>query len=521
MKRFEPDSGITLADLLTAFSLATDLGLGQPMEHVLRSWQIAAQLATHMALSEEQRESLFFVAMLAWVGCIADSPEVAASFGDDLRFRADSFGTDLKGAAAAGFFLRHAGRGGSATHRLRTSAALVLTGGDRVTQGIRSHCLTTSALAEQLGLGTDVGAALGQFFTRWDGRGVPSGVSGNDIAPAVRIFHLADVVEVHYRAGGLDAAVAVAQARRGTQFAPDVVDTFCGIAPDILKSAGDRSEVRDLVLGEPHLQRALSGADMDAALHALADFTDLRSAYRAGHSHGVAELAAEAARAMGLLPADVVAVRRAGWVHDVGLHGVPVTILDKAGPLSTTEWERMRLSSYYTERVLARPAALGRVGAIAALAHERMDGSGYHRGLIGSALSRSGRIVAAACAYRAMVEPRAHRPAMAAKTATATLRAEAKAGKFDAESVDAVLTATGTRRPKRVSGPAGLTPREVEVLTLIARGATTADVAHSLGISRKTAGTHIERIYIKTGASSRSTATLFAMRVGLLDPLDL
>jgi len=70
--------GITLADLLAAFSLATDLGLGQPMEHVLRSWQIAAEIASHMGMSEEERESLFFVAMLAWVGCVADAPEVAA-----------------------------------------------------------------------------------------------------------------------------------------------------------------------------------------------------------------------------------------------------------------------------------------------------------------------------------------------------------------------------------------------------------------------------------------------------------
>ncbi len=517
----ERDSGVTLAELLAAFSLATDLGLGQPMEHVLRSWQIAAQLAGHMKMSDEQRESLFFVAMLAWVGCVADAPEVASLFGDDIAFRADSYSVDLAGSAALGFFLSHAGRGGSAAHRLRTAAALVLTGGSRVSQGMQSHCLTTSALAEQLGLGPDVGSALRQFFTRWDGKGVPPGVGGADIAPEVRLFHLADVVEVHHRAAGRDGALKVARARRGTQLAPDVVDTFCEIADDILSTIADDAGVHDLLAGEPHLQRPLSAAELDAALVALADFTDLRSPYRAGHSRGVAELAAEAARAMGLPPADVVAARRAGSVHDIGLHGVPVTILDKAGPLSTTEWERVRLSSYYTERVLARPAGLARIGAIASLAHERMDGSGYHRGLTGSAVPRSGRILAAACAYRSMIEPRAHRPAMAAKQAAAALRAEVRAGRFDTEAVDAVLTAAGAGRPKRVSGPAGLTPREVEVLLLISRGAATGDVARSLGISRKTAGTHIERIYTKTGASSRSTATLFALRKGLLDPLDL
>ena len=99
MEQAEPDSGVTLAELLTAFSLATDLGLGQPMEHVLRSWQIAAMLASHMNLSDEQRESLFFVAMLAWVGCVADAPEVGALFGDDIAFRADGYYVDLAGPA--------------------------------------------------------------------------------------------------------------------------------------------------------------------------------------------------------------------------------------------------------------------------------------------------------------------------------------------------------------------------------------------------------------------------------------
>jgi HD-GYP domain-containing protein (c-di-GMP phosphodiesterase class II) len=521
VEQVEPDSGVTLAELLTAFSLATDLGLGQPMEHVLRSWRIAARLAAHMDMSEDQRESLFYVAMLAWVGCVADAPEVAASFGDDIQFRADSYGVDLAGPAAFGFFLSHAGRGGSAAHRLRTAAGLVLTGGARVAQGLQSHCLTTSALADQLGLNADIGVALRQFFTRWDGKGVPPGVGGAEIAATVRLFHLADIVEVHHRTSGVHGAVAVARARRGSHFAPDVVDSFCEIAGEVLSTVADHSDVHDLVAGQLHLQRRLSGPDLDAAVGVLGDFTDLRSAYRAGHSLGVAELASGAARVMGLPQADVDAARRAGSVHDIGLHGVPVTILDKAGPLSTTDWERVRLSSYYTERVLARPVGLARIGAIAALAHERIDGSGYHRGLTGSAIPRIGRVLAAACAYRAMLEPRAHRPAMAAKPAAATLRSEVRAGRLDAEAVEVVLVAAGTGRSKRLSGPAGLTPREVEVLKLISRGATTSDVASRLGISRKTAGTHIERIYTKTGASSRSTATLFALRNGLLDPLDL
>jgi DNA-binding CsgD family transcriptional regulator len=83
-----------------------------------------------------------------------------------------------------------------------------------------------------------------------------------------------------------------------------------------------------------------------------------------------------------------------------------------------------------------------------------------------------------------------------------------------------VLSAAGQARGKRRTGPSGLTPREVEVLTLIARGASRGQVARALGITPRTASTHVERIYMKIGASTRSTATLFAMRHGLLDTVE-
>ena len=91
---------------------------------------------------------------------------------------------------------------------------------------------------------------------------------------------------------------------------------------------------------------------------------------------------------------------------------MPNTIWDKPGPLTDAEWERVRLHPYYAERMLARPEALARLGAIAACHHERLDGSGYHRSLPGSALSPSARILAAADAYHAMTEARPHRDAL-------------------------------------------------------------------------------------------------------------
>lgn len=515
------DSGITLAELLAAYSLAIDLGLGQPMEHLVRAWRIAARLGRHVGYPEEQQAALFHVSMLAWVGCVADAPEVAASFGDDIAFRADSYDVDLGGLSGQLFFLTHAGAGGPLPQRLLAAANLVRTGGSRVMQGIQGHCLTTSVLAEQLGLGTDVSLALRQFFARWDGRGVPEGVGGTDIALPVRLFHLADVAEVHHRNGGIEAARRVALGRRGKQFDPALADAFCQVADEVLPDEADDRDALEILAADPALSVRLTESGLDEALGALADFTDLRSGPRAGHSRGVADLAADAARVLGLPDAEVTTARRAGFVHDIGLHGIPATTLDKAGPLGATEKERFRAAAYYTERVLTRPPALARIGVVASLVHERMDGSGYHRGVSGPGIPAAGRVLAAACAFRAMTEPRAHREAVPSKQAAATLRAEARSGRLDPDAVDAVLTAAGSGGRRKVAGPSGLTSREVEVLLLIARGSTARAVAARLSISPKTVGTHIERIYSKTGASSRSTATLFALRTGLLDPLDL
>lgn len=515
------DSGVKLPEIVAAFSLASDLGLGQPMEHVLRSWLIAARLGDRLGLDPAERGSLYYVSTLAWVGCVADTPEVAAWFGDDIGFRSGYYQWDLAGLPMLGFMLSHVGAGNPTLYRLRLGAKLVVTGGKGIQQGLMSHCLTTARMAERFGLDDErVCRPLQQVFARWDGKGMPQGMRGEEIALPMRLFHLADMVEVHHRTGGPDAAIEVARAKRGKQFDPAVVDAFCQVAGEVLGDPADEHDWPALIESDPSLQRRLTETELDGALEAVADFTDLRSAPRAGHSRAVATLAERAATELGMPAPDITAVRRAGLLHDLGMHGVPSSILDKPTPLTAPEAERLRMHPYYTQRMLARPVALNRLGAIASCVRERCDGAGYHRGLPGAAIPVTARVLAAACAYQAMTEPRSYRPALTAKQAMTALRDEVRAGRFDPGAVDAVLTAAGQQHSRRLTGPAGLTPREVEVLSLIARGASTRQVAERLFITPKTAETHIERIYAKTGASTRSTATLFAMQHGLLGSLE-
>ena len=291
---------------------------------------------------------------------------------------------------------------------------------------------------------------------------------------------------------------------------------------DALLSEGQRwlAEIGDDPYGavldaEPVPRRAID--DLDRALTAVADFTDLKSPYFRGHSTCVARLATDAARSAGMADALAVGLGRAALVHDVGRVAVPSGIWDKAGPLSVSEWERVRLHPYLTERVLQRCSSLEPLADIAGHHHERADGSGYHRGASGDQLSLSARLLAAADAFQAMAEDRPHRPALRPADATASLLDDVDTGRFCRVEVDAVLAAAGqVSRPPQVARPANLTEREVDVLRLIARGHANKAVAAKLGITPKTVGHHVEHIYTKAGVTTRAGAALFAMENGLL-----
>jgi DNA-binding CsgD family transcriptional regulator len=211
-------------------------------------------------------------------------------------------------------------------------------------------------------------------------------------------------------------------------------------------------------------------------------------------------------------------VRRAAFVHDIGRFGVPGTVWDKPGPLSASDEERMRLHVYYVERIFQRPEPLRRVGLLAATHHERMDGSGYHRGVGGAMLSTPARLLAAADAYHAMLQPRPYRGARTPEDAAAELRAEVDAGRLDGDAVDAVLAVAGhgPSRPRATAGPSGLTAREADVLGLLAQGMSNKAIASALGISAKTVGNHVEHIYTKLGVNNRAGAALRAMEFGVV-----
>jgi HD-GYP domain-containing protein (c-di-GMP phosphodiesterase class II) len=507
---------LRLAELVASLSLGVDLGFGQPMEHVLRQCLIALRLAELTGLDDEQRAVVYYAALLVSVGCHTDAHEQAKWFGDDIALKSAKYDGPLRGVRSAVNGIRMLGAGSPPLHRFRLGLEFLVSGHRDLDQMVGHHALIARTLAEQLGLSAEVLEAVETSYEMWDGHGWPHGLAGEAIPVASRVVHLAEFLEVAHRVGGTDAAIAIARERSGSQFDPALAGLVCTRAEDVFGSLDDTPTWDSVIRSEPTLAVVLTADEFDAALLAIANFVDLKTPYLLGHAQGVAELAVEAAAQAGLPAHDVRLVRRAGLVAGFGRLGVSNSIWDRPGPLGAGEWERVRMQPYITERMLHQSPALGPVGAVAVQFRERLDGSGYPRGLVGNAISRPARVLAAADAYQAMREPRPHRPVLSAADAAAELRDDVRRGRLDGDAVDVVLGAAGHRVPRRREGPAGLTTREVEVLRLLARGLSNKDIAKALVIAPKTASNHVEHIYAKIDAPNRAAAGLFAMQHGLL-----
>jgi HD-GYP domain-containing protein (c-di-GMP phosphodiesterase class II) len=508
---------LRLAEVVAALSLATDLGTGQPLERSLRTCLLASRIGAGIGLSPAELSSGYYVALLRYVGCTADMEVLSAIFGDEQVAQARVSTVELLPLPMLAEIFRHAGEGYPLAERLRMLAFGLSQGVDATKVAAVSHCEVSQNIAARLQLGEEVDRALGQLYERWDGRGMPGEVKGGALSKAIRLVHIAQDAEVFHRLGGAKSALQTARQRANHLYDPELADYFCQHGAQLLAELEGEQTWESVLAIEPKPHRILSEAEFDIAARAISDFTDLRSRYSRGHSSAVAALAFAAAEQCHLPPHEAVRVRRAALLHDVGRTAISLTLWDKAGALTQAEWERVRLYPYYTERILARPVELAEVGSLAALHRERLDGSGYHRGLPAAMQSQSVRILAAADTYQSKIEERAYRPAMSPKAAADELRRQVRERKLDGEAVDAVLYATaGVRATSRREWPAGLSDREVDVLRLMAKSLSTRRIADALSISPKTADHHIQHIYTKIGVSTRAAATLFALQNDLL-----
>ena len=512
---FEGAEQVRAAEVIGALCLATDLGMGFPFEHGLQSTLAAARLADRLGVDRATASQVYYAGLLSHAGCTTDAHVTADVFGDSLTTHLNPvlYGSPRQ---VLGGLIRALPEPQSPAP---VRAIEVARGLPRIARLQRPHftamCEVAQMLGEGVGLPASTAGLLAHLSERWDGNGPLRRAKGDEIPLAMRIVHVAVDATFQHWLGGVERAARLAGERAGGGLDPEVAACLADDAEGILALDPETSAWEELLACEPEPRLTLEGEAIDRALSAVGGFADLISPYLSGHSAGVAELAAAAADRCRLGATQATAVRRAALVHDLGRVAIGARVWHRAGPLTAGEWEQVRLHPYQTERVISRSPFLSALAPIAGAHHERLDGSGYHRGSSAAELALPARLLAAADAFHAMCEPRPHRHAIAPKQAASNVGSEASAGRLDPDAVTAVVEAAGEQVP-RLERPAGLTGREAEVLGMLARGLQTKQVARRLGISVKTADSHIQHAYRKIGVSTRAAATLFAMEHGLV-----
>jgi len=506
---------VRLAELMAAWSLAIDVAMASPLESGLRICLLATRLAEQLGAGPDELRRTYYLALLRHIGCTAASQEFADIVGDERAFRESIGGIDVSSTRDLMPHMLRFAIGYRPPLQRPAAFVRLLTSTGTMKEATAAVCEVAQLLARRLGLDPGLQTDLAMVYERYDGKGFPNRVPGDAIPLPPQVVQLAEAVTTYIAIGGREAADAMVRERSGHAFRPAVADCYLRDA-EPLRAEPEHTLWDAVIDAEPGSAPTLTGDSLDEALRALADFVDLKSPYTVGHSSDVARLAADGAEACGMSESEIRRVRRAGWLHDVGRVSVSARVWGKAGALTRDEWEQVRLHAYYTERVLSRPAVLAAAGSLGALHHERVDGSGYHRAQPGSALPPAARILAAADVYAALVADRPHRAALPASDAARRLRDEVRAGALDATAVDAVLGAAGHRRGRKRVGVAGLTARELEVLTLMARGRANREIAAELVVSRRTVEHHVESIYDKAGVRTRAAATMFALQHGIV-----
>jgi HD-GYP domain-containing protein (c-di-GMP phosphodiesterase class II) len=527
-KKTEAVESARTADLLGALSLASDLAVGLPAEHGLRSCLIALQLAERLALPASDQVTVYYTSLLMDAGCTAWTSQMARRMmSDEIVARRELvFHTNTRNRLhALAWMVRFIAPSAPVARRVGPIADFASHGHEIVREGFLNTCDVARSLAARLGMSPDVQGALLSVFEQWDGGGFPRGMREQDIPLACRIVYISAFFEVFHADAGREGALDLIRKGRGRAFDPHVTDILLGAATDaeFWAPLESNQSLWSVVMAlEPESpQRWLTDAQLTDTLVAVADFADLKSPYNLGHSRRVAGAAESIATRLGFPAEELLNLRRAALTHDLGLVAVPSFVLDRRpSDLTRVEREQLRLHPYHSERILANVPALGKAAALVGAHHERVDGQGYYRGLRDRQIPLGAQIIAVADRFDELSHDAPGRPGLAPEAALEAMSLEVGSA-FSAAMFEALGQQLGLAQPHaerlHPDWPAGLTDREVEVLQLAAQGLSRRGMSQRLFVSESTVRTHLEHIYAKIGVSSRAAATLFAVENDLLN----
>lgn len=475
---------VSAAVAVHVLALVGDLSMGQPPAQSQRAACLAAQVARLDGAGPQGILHARLVALLRWSGCTANAAGFAHLLGDDVGGREAMLRQALP-----------------PDHPLTFSNIEPLA---------RIHCEVAGDVAGMLGLPAEVEAGLRHVWEHYDGGGAPQQLRGEQVPAVVYYTTLAGDLDILSRTHDVPGALRMVRGFGGSKYPAPLAERVVGQAGAWLAELERQEEWPDLS------GSALALPAHEVPLSIVADLIELKLPWLTGYSRRVSELAARAAALAGLPAAQRDQLVRAALIHGIGRVSVSNSVWERATRPDAADWERIRLAPYWTARAGALIPALRAEAGLASQLYERLDGSGYFRGLDRETLGHPARLLAAAAAYAALCARRPWREALTAAEATALLAQQAAAGLFDGDAVRWVVAAAAGEGAPLPVRKGLLSEREVEVLRRISLGESNKEAARVMQISPSTVRTHVESIFRKLQCSTRAAATLKGLNLGLI-----
>jgi HD-GYP domain-containing protein (c-di-GMP phosphodiesterase class II) len=427
--RLMSSSQVTKAEILIALSHALDLVEGQPKGHAARTCLIASKIAETMKLSEEDRNSLYNAALLKDAGCSNNSARIHKIFGGDefLSKQRVKYIDWANPVESVKFAFANTERGAGLSQKLKRMISNIGPPGKVMDEVTLARCTRGAAIAKQLGFDENVAKAIESLDEHWDGKGSARHLVGDEIPLLAQILCLSQTVEVFFTTFGVQAALEMAQNRKGKWFSHEIVQVFKSISTDT-EFWQNVSEHAESAANEIPLEASSStatDADIDQICEAFAMIVDAKSSFTAEHSERVTEYAVMLGQSFELDPERMRVLKRASLLHDIGKLGVSNSILEKPGKLDEEEFAQIRQHPRYSYQILKPIRVFQREAEIASAHHERLDGRGYWRGLSAEQLDLEMRIVAVSDVCDALRAKRPYRDALPLKEVFNILEKEA------------------------------------------------------------------------------------------------
>lgn len=354
-------------DCAKALAFIGDLSMGQPTDHSLRTAWLAARFGDAAGLDVPERNAVREAALVRWSGCTANAAGFPQVFGDDVAVRRAMLEEHPDWAEPIEAL-------GDAEAALTPLASI--------------HCEVAGEVARILGLDTSTETALRHIFETWDGRGLPAHLAREAVPTAVCVVALAGDLEIFSRVYGVEGALAELAQRADLRYPADLVDKARAGALQWLQALNHASYAEiDASLVTTNMRQTTSP-------ELIADIIDLKLPWMTGSSRAVATTASAICARLSLSLEAHARAYHAGLIHGIGRASVPNAVWNHPTRLAEDAWEKVRLVPYWTSRAGRLAGTIGEAADLASYAYERLDGSGYFRGVRDQAICMEARVLA-------------------------------------------------------------------------------------------------------------------------------